>query len=636
MIKPTPLFRLVTLVALLCFSLMAQAADTARVAQTWQLLDYLATDYAAAVADGQIINKAEYAEMREFSSSVAAQVDQLEASPAKAALAAQANSLLTLIDHKAAQAKVAQQAHRLANDLLAAYPIPTAPKHPPKVAHAAELYQQHCAACHGASGNGDGPLAAGMEPPPIAFSNAARADQRSPLSYYQTITQGVSGTAMVSFKQQLSQAERWALAYYAGTLAYRDDIQQGAELWKNNPQVRSQVSNLDELSRLRAEQLVAIIGKDKAHALVGYLRAQPAALAQSLSGLALARGRLRASVASYLTGNNEQAFQLALSAYLDGVEPVEPLIAASNAELLKQIETAMGSYRTDISQQAANDSIRQQAKHIDKLLMEAQLLINDKATSSTTTFIGALTVLLREGLEALLIVVGLIAFLTKAGRRETLPYIHAGWVLALLSGGLTWLMARYFIEISGASRELTEGLSSLFAAMVLLGVGLWMHQKSIGGRWQAYIQQKLGAALSKKSAWLLFLLAFVSVYREIFETILFYIALWQDGHGMAMLGGIVIGVLLLALIAWGMLVTSKRLPIGSFFSASSVLIAILAFVLTGKGIAGLQEAGWVGVSIAPLPHIDWLGMSPTWESSSAQLLVLLLIIGGYAYNKLRT
>jgi len=150
---------------------------------------------------------------------------------------------------------------------------------------------------------------------------------------------------------------------------------------------------------------------------------------------------------------------------------------------------------------------------------------------------GSFTILLREGVEALLIVIGMIAFLRKAERRDVLPYLHAGWIGALLAGGVTWAIATYAVSISGAEREATEGLSALFAAIVLLSVGIWMHQKSMAGRWQQYLQEKMSAALTRRSATFLFVLSFVAVYREVFETILFYAAMWNEQDSSAILAG---------------------------------------------------------------------------------------------------
>ena len=128
----------------------------------------------------------------------------------------------------------------------------------------------------------------------------------------------------------------------------------------------------------------------------------------------------------------------------------------------------------------------------------------------------------------------MLAFLEKADRKDVLRYVHGGWTSALVAGGATWLVATYAIGISGASRELTEGFGSLFAAVVLLSVGIWMHGKAQAGQWQRYIQEKLARALGGQSGWLLFGLAFVVVYREVFETILFFAALWSQGNGAAM------------------------------------------------------------------------------------------------------
>jgi high-affinity iron transporter len=112
--------------------------------------------------------------------------------------------------------------------------------------------------------------------------------------------------------------------------------------------------------------------------------------------------------------------------------------------------------------------------------------------------------------------------------------------------------------------------------------------------------------------------------------------MWNEGPRAWLLGGIGAGAVTLAAIAWLLLRTSRRLPLGKFFSASSVLIALLAFVLTGKGVAALQEAGWIGVHPAPLPRIELLGIYPTWQSVSAQLAVALVLVVGYALNLRRS
>lgn len=251
-----------------------------------------------------------------------------------------------------------------------------------------------------------------------------------------------------------------------------------------------------------------------------------------------------------------------------------------------------------------------------------------------STYLGALTILLREGLEALLVVVAILAFLKKAERSDVLPYVHAGWVTALVAGGLTWGVATYLVELSGASREMTEGFSAIFASLVLLAVGVWMHQKSMAGRWQAYVKQKLSSALNRKSAMMLFLLSFITVYREVFETVLFYAALWTQDNGIYLLAGLGSGIVILAGVAWLLLRSSARLPISQFFLYSSALVGILAIVLMGKGIAALQKVGLLENTPMLIPRVDALGVYPSFQTIGAQVLVILIIVASLVYNRM--
>jgi high-affinity iron transporter len=159
-----------------------------------------------------------------------------------------------------------------------------------------------------------------------------------------------------------------------------------------------------------------------------------------------------------------------------------------------------------------------------------------------------------------------------------------------------------------------------------------MHQKSSAGRWQEYLSHKLSAALTRRSAWALFALSFVAVYREVFETVLFYSALAADGNGSALVGGFLTAAALLLVIAWVLLRTSARLPLGKFFSITSGLVAVLAVVLIGKGASALQEAGWLNATPLGGPRLDLLGIYPTAETLIAQLIVAAIALLGFALN----
>jgi high-affinity iron transporter len=611
-------------------------ADTSSVLTIWRLLDYMAVDYREAVRDGAVINADEYAEMVEFVGSVKERLATLPPSGDKANLEKRAADLQVAIDRKEAPELVANQARSLAADLIKTYPVPLTPTAVPDVERGRALYVENCASCHGADGNGKGVAAAGLNPPPIAFTDKERAGERSIFALYQVIEQGIDGTSMASFAH-LAPQDRWALAFYAGALAYpAADAGKGEQAWKAAADLRRRIT-LASLIEDRPATLVARLGETKADEITAYLRRNPGAVVQQTSApLVLARTRLGEAAAAYEKGERRAATDLALSAYLDGVEPIEPLLAVHDNALKARIEGAMGELRAAIKGGAAVEDVRAQVKALDDLLSDAEAALDPQRATASASFFGAFTVLLREALEALLIVVVMLTILRKAERRDVEVYVHGGWIAALAAGALTWAVATYLISISGADRELTEGFGSLLAAVVLLWVGIWMHGKSQADAWQRYIRERLGHALSRKSAWGLFGLAFVVVYREAFETILFYVAIWNEENAGAVLAGAGAAVAVLAVIAWALMRYGRALPIGKFLAYSSILIAVLCVVLMGKGVSALQEAGWLPVNpLAGFLRVEVLGLYPTVQGIAAQAAMAALLVIGFWYNRHR-
>jgi high-affinity iron transporter len=632
MLRRLPLLLLCALAFVLATPAAAQQAE---VQTSWRLLDYLAVDYPGAVSDGRVVSASEYKEMSEFAASVRERIGGLPEKPGKARLVAGADALKGAIARKAAPAEVATLAHGLAAQLIAAYPVPLAPKTMPDASRGDALFAQNCAACHGAAGDGKGPMAAKLNPPPIAFADRERARQRSLFALYQVIDQGLEGTAMQSFGA-LPDADKWALAFRVGRFAYPPALaEEGRKLWRSDAALRGLVPDAAALTGLTEAALAQRIGPAKAAAVVAYLRNDPGAVGrQSGSSLTIVRAKLRQSLAAYEAGDQSSAKELALAAYLDGFEPVEPMLAARDAGLLARVETKMGELRGAIAEGRDPAEVRARVAAIEGLMDESEQALAPEQGSAASTFLGAFTILLREGLEALLIVVAMLAFLRKADRAEMVRPVHWGWVTALVAGLATWWAATNLIAISGASRELTEGFGSALAASILLFVGIWMHGKAQADEWQRYIHDKVGHALSRKSAWFLFLLAFIAVYREVFETILFFAALSAEGRVGALVAGAAAGLGTLALIALLMLRFSRRLPIGKFFSYSSWLIAVLAVVLAGKGVAALQEAGLVGVvPLSWVPRISLLGLYPTLQGLTAQAATLAVLIVGFGRNR---
>jgi len=616
----------------LCEPVIAAVSDDVRTA--WRLIDYMAVDYAEAVQDGEVTSEFEYVEMQEFARTIREHIAALPVDPYPASLLAEADELVRQVDAKAPVTTVRETARGLGRALLALHPIPTAPQTLPDLVQGKTLYQQLCSSCHGADGHADGPAAQGMEPPPIDFTDIERASERSVFALYQVTRQGLDGTPMASFAG-LPEGDLWALAFYVSTLAFPEMMADaGKRHWESDPALRAVLPELDALVQTTSAGLSERIGPDAAREVLSYLRRSPDAVQSADVGrLDLARTQLEASVSAYRTGDRDEARRLALSSYLDGFELIEPLLA-THGDLLGRVEGAMNAYRSALARSATAEEVSDSATEISNLFDEVDVVLNQPGGTFGSAMLGAAMILLREGMEAMLLVVAMVAFLRKAGREDVMPYIHVGWAGALAAGVLTWVAATRLISIGGASRELTEGIGSALAAIVLVTVGLWMHHKSFAGRWQQYIHEKLSKALTRRSAWALATLAFVVVYREVFETILFYAALWREAGGRPVMIGLLAGGTLLAVTGWLMLRASQKLPIGTFFTWSSVLIAVLALVLAGKGIAGLQEAGVLSVTPIDGPRIVWLGFFPTLEGVVAQALVLLVLAAGFAYSRI--
>jgi len=268
-------------------------------------------------------------------------------------------------------------------------------------------------------------------------------------------------------------------------------------------------------------------------------------------------------------------------------------------------------------------------------LNSAEALLTETTLSSEALFTASLVILLREGLEALLVVLALITVLIRTKRHDALKYVHFGWLSALLAGFATWAVAQSMISISGASREVMEGIAAMLAAVMLFYVGIWMHSKTNAEHWQAYIQKHINTQLEAGTLWGLAVLSFIAVYREVFETILFYQSLLTQASTTQysfVIGGFLFGIAVLSIIAWGMFKYSVKLPIARFFSTTTYLLLALSFVLMGKAVSALQEAAIIGISPLPITvEIDWIGVGSTWQGIMAQLTILVLFVA-YMYR----
>jgi high-affinity iron transporter len=630
---------LIPLVALLVLTISAgpgAPAEPDPFTPIIHVLDYIAVDYPGAVREGRILDQGEYDEQLEFATSARGMIAVLPARPERAALEATAAGLLRAIQDKRPGEDVAAIAADLRRRIIDLYEVPVAPRQVPDLRAAAAAYAARCAACHGAAGRGDGPGAKGLDPPPADLTDGARMGQMSVFALYNTITLGIKGTAMTGFPS-LGDEERWALAFHVSALsAGPDERARGAALWQRGVG-RSELRDLRALVTATPQELAAGAGPDAA-AVLAYLRSEPGALAAREAPLDASARLLNESLDAYRRGDAARAHQLAVTSYLEGFELVETPLDAVDRPLRERVEAEMLRYRTLLQARAPREAVEEEARAILALLGTARERLEAAQLSPVTTFTSALVILLREGLEAILVLAALVTTLVKAGRRDALRLVHVGWVAALAAGALTWVAASYLVTVSGASREVTEGVTALLAAVMLLYVGFWMHRHAHAARWKAFIETRVAAALSRRTRWALASVAFLAVYREAFETVLFYQALWiESGPAgrLAVGGGVAVAGAALAVLAWAILKIGLRLPIGLFFGAGSLLMAVLAVVLAGKGVAALQHAGVLAVGPLDLPAVPSLGLYPTWQGVLTQLVVVLLIGGAAAYSRWR-
>jgi high-affinity iron transporter len=254
-----------------------------------------------------------------------------------------------------------------------------------------------------------------------------------------------------------------------------------------------------------------------------------------------------------------------------------------------------------------------------------QVAADDQGDGFWAAAIQSFLILIREGFEAMLVVTALVAYLKRSGNEARVRHIWQGVIVALVASIATAWLLTAVIKVSGEGKEALEGVTMLIASVVLFYVSYWLFAKSEADRWQAYVRGKIDRAVEGNKVFTLAFAAFLAVYREGAETVLFYQALLAGSNGQetAILGGFVVAFVALIALYWVMRSASLKLPMGLFFTATAILLYYLSVLFAGKGILELQEAQWISITpVDGVPSISWLGLFPTVESLSAQALLL--------------
>ncbi len=626
------------------------------------LIEYISGDYPGAVVDGKVISETEFAEMQEFARTAEESFHTLETPIAhQSEIVAALHDLNLCIAQKCAHDKVLVLTRFLRDEFISAFGISSAPSQRPSFVAGKEIFGQHCASCHGAQGAGDGPLAAGLRPAPRSFYDADYLRHASPFKYYNTLHTGISGTAMLSFESVLTQDQMWSVSFYLMSLHYHQSREasavtdESAKLWAKLAASDSWLlpPDLGFLARHTNQELQTWLDKghptgakasvlaDAALTHLDFLRnfapyapQLPIRLGQASSSnfpWDFIQKHIQTAKEQFQAGSYAEANGTLLDAYLEGFENIEALLAVADHSLLLNVERSFSLARS----YAAKGQVKEFELAIlalEKLVEQAHVKLGQhsqqKEVWGSGDFLSALIIILREGFEAFLIIVALLMIVKNMNAPRARLWIHAGWLLAVVFGLASYVLFEKILKLSGATRESIEAFCTLTASIVLFYTGFWLLSQAEHSRWQKYIKQKTGYAISTQRLWILAGISFLAVFRESCETVLFYSALLSTAQSSyVVLSGFLAGLLILSLFCLAILKFNVRLPLKQFFFTTSLFMVLLSVVLAGKAVNELVAAGYLKATpLNFVPLIDILGLYPLQETFFAQCLVLAIAL----------
>jgi high-affinity iron transporter len=585
------------------------------------ILGYTASDYSGAVANGAVTNPAEYEEQLSLLADAARIAARIQPAAAAGAavpdLTAGVAKVHALVEGKAAAAQVGAAVSEVRAAITRAFHLAEAPSAPPDLLRGRSLFVEHCATCHGESGKADTARAASLEPHPANFHDPRIGEALTPLRVASTVRFGINGTAMVPFTF-LSDADRWALGFYVTGLRHSAPPGDGSPAY-----------TLAELSirsdaQLAVELTAAGISADRRDGLLSDLRRRaPYEDRAGRSPLAIARTKLDRARVAVARGDNAAARGEIIDAYLDGIEPAEGPLRSLDAGLVNDLERRFGALRARLESGASAGEIDDGIAALLGEVTRADLLLGKPDERSfVSTAISSGGILLREGVEAALLIAALLGIATQAGLGDRKRWVHAGYLSALALGLVTWFVSARLIALSGARREMIEGVTALLATLVLFYVSFSLLAKKEVARWMRFLRAQVSPGRAAAS---LFGVAFLAAYREAFETVLFYQALVASNASVtAALVGALGGAVVLAVIVLAYSRAGRFAPPQVFFKVSSYLLYALAVVFIGQGIAALQLTGTAPIHPIAIPSVPALGIHPTIETCAAQLVLVVL------------
>jgi high-affinity iron transporter len=586
------------------------------------LLDYVAGDYARAVGPGGVVlSESEHREQVGFVEDAARELrDDVDGKGED--IARKLDALARDVANRAPPSDVQARAKALREEVVQRFHVVLYPARPPDLARGRQLYAQACAACHGVDGRPNPAVPLETKAPDFASGDDVR--ELSPQRIFSAITYGVPRTQMPAYDTALDDAARWDLAFYVLTFAHPQASPHGLELARA-ALVSTRYQDLASLSddALRARFSAAGLSEAEQEEALAALRGGPfteTADALPAQGLAQARRDIQKAAALARSGARDEARRVLISAYLDHFEPNEPVLRGRDPSLVNEIEGAFVALRSAVDKGADVDS---GVARLDALLEKAD--VRGKG-GAFVAFVAALAIALREGVEAALLVAAMLALLKKAGRAGDASAVHLGWVSALVAGAITWWASGLLLSrMSGAHRELIEGVLQLVLAALILYASHWLFAAMSSRRLFSTFFQRTSAGASFA---VVLGITFIAVFREMFEVVLFFrsLVIESPGAGGWVATGALAGLLALVLLVAGFQRVQKKLKPRPLLLVCGAILSGLAILMVGNGIRSLQLQGALPLTVWGAFQLPALGLYATREGIVGQALVVLSLV----------
>ena len=352
------------------------------------------------------------------------------------------------------------------------------------------------------------------------------------------------------------------------------------------------------------------------------------------------------------SGNGDEGSALVNNAYYQYYEKLgfeKNVMNAISGDRVSQVEYQFKMTRKTMRDGGSDKEIKQLVDDLKSWLVKDAAILDGGASGNVNGFTKLVTssagqaflILIREGLEALLVVAAVIAYLVKSGNKRFAKWIYLGVVAGLAGSGLVAVLFTFLFGGSGPIQEISEGVCALIATLMLLWTSNWMLNKSSVEAWNNYIRNKTEAAVAGAQSKVesgqglglgmiasLAMLSFLAVFREGAETVIFYESIYsmsQDAHGM-WVGGLAAAAVLIVIFLI-LRFTSVKIPIGPFFLVTSILMAALVVIFAGGGIHALIEGDLIeGTYLSTVPTNDWIGLYPYVETITAQVIAAIAVV----------